>query len=180
MSDAKQAENAQAGKVAKRPFALPRRKSPMVLGKLGLSIRTSAQVYRFLCSVWTLVAEAHDGAVDALNAKRIRSAALTLAEALRAQTRLAQAEAGKLRLSEEQIMGWSDRVVRNHAACDRILERLGLDKRAVDPWDGIYNQPGPLAEAPASAAAASHPDSHPSPQEAPGAKPEAQEGTEQP
>ena len=130
--------------VSPRTAPPPRQKSPLVLGRLGLPRRTSGQVYRFVGTVWALVAEAHDGTVGAMASKRIRSAALALAEALRAQTRLARAEAGEIELTEEQTMGWSDRVGRNHDRCDRILATLGIDRRDVDPWDAIL-RPTPAA-----------------------------------
>jgi hypothetical protein len=138
---------------------------------MGLPRRTQTMVYRFLCSCWVLVAEANGGKVTALASKRLRSACLALAEALRAQNRIARAEAGQLKLTEAEIMGWSDRIGRNHDRCDRILAALGID-RPIDPWEQLIRQASQVLP-PASADNPSRPEPHPGTDDAPQSTPDA-------
>lgn len=109
--------------------------SRLALGRTGLPNRVHRRILAFRVTVEKLVADAHGGVVDALAAKRIATAVLAYTEAVRSQKRLADAADGKIILSEAELQGWSDRVVRHHAACDRILSRdLGLDGKAeADP-----------------------------------------------
>lgn len=72
-------------------------------------------------------------------AARIESASKSYGEALRAQKRLADAEAGTIALSESELQGWSDRLVRHLACRDRIMASLDLDRQA-DPWELFYKQ----------------------------------------
>lgn len=112
----------------------------MAIGRLGLARRQQNRVLAFRGTLEALHLARH-GSIDALAAKRIASACLALAEALRAQSRLADAEAGKLELSEADVMGWSDRVGRNHDRCDRILAALKLERSPDDIWDMLYRTP---------------------------------------
>jgi hypothetical protein len=114
-----------------------RGKSPIQLRPLGLPKRATADVYRFVVTTWRLVAEQNGGAVTAMQCKRLRSAALAFAESLRAQDRLAQCKAGAIKLTESEMQGWSDRVMRGHAQCDRILMGLGLDAKPLDAWQQL-------------------------------------------
>jgi hypothetical protein len=117
-----------------------RGKSPIQLRPLGLPKRATADVYRFVVTTWRLVAEQNGGTVTAMQCKRLRSAALAFAESLRAQDRLAQCKAGAIKLTESEMQGWSDRVMRGHAQCDRILLGLGLDAKPLDPWQQMMRQ----------------------------------------
>jgi hypothetical protein len=109
----------------------------MILGRMGLTERARGRVYDFMLAVWKMVADAHGGQVDRFQSKRIETATRIFAEAKRAQERLALAEIGKIALSEEQVMGYSDRVVRNHVQCDKVLEALGLNR---DPQEALFAQ----------------------------------------
>lgn len=108
------------------------------LGRLALTPGVARQILDFRRHVEEAVAAASGGKVSLWQAKRIRTAALSLAEAKRAQVKLAKGG-----LTEEQEMGWSDRVVRHEAACDKALESLGINKDRATPssfFDTFYRE----------------------------------------
>lgn len=147
------------------------------LGRLALSAGVARQVLSFRRHLEVAVAAANGGLVTLWQARKIRSAAVAMAEAKRAQAKLAGGN-----LSEEQQMGWSDRLVKHEAACDRACESLGLHiqvNSASNFFDNFYReQQHRQAEQLALLAngnSQGRSDGHPSPPDAADAKPEGKD-----
>lgn len=100
------------------------------------------QILAFRARLEDAVAEAQGGINEAA-AMVIASASVALREAKRCERRRAR-DAEKLSLEDE--LSLSDRIVRNYAAAERAVCKLGLTVGAVkDPWDAIYHGNGQSA-----------------------------------
>lgn len=83
---------------------------------------------------WECVLVARDGKVDEWSAKKLRTAAKALAQAMYCDRQLAEGD-----LDHDQRMAYLDRAARFEAEADRALTAMGLDKsRDADPWAAFY------------------------------------------
>lgn len=157
----------------------------LALGNVGLGSNPTRAVLVFRRHLERSVLSVHGpdallpGTSKALFfAMRVRTAAVCLAEAKRAQAKLAKHEKEPF-LTEEQQMAWSDRAARHQAAADRVLEALGLNPgQAKDPYTLWLEQAQRQAamrpaSPPASPEPAGRADGQASGSDAVGAKPEA-------
>jgi len=134
------------------------------------------QVAEFRRVVESAVQERHGG-IGVYHAKVTRTAAIGLRQSLVIGRILADnGEPGGEKLSHEQWMGYSDRLLRAEQTVDKALKDLGLDRKPgpADWLDDFYKQARTAPTSPpASPVLPTGTNSQPSASDAAGATPEA-------
>jgi len=131
------------------------------IGRLGLTRTAHDQVLAFGRQVRAAVQQA-SGRTELAAAKAIRTSVIAFAMAKLAQAKLEAAKKGKIALTEAEVMGWADRVVKFEQVADKTLQALCLPirpltqaERVAADWDAFYKQPAlpsPSAQEPPGAA----------------------------